>query len=479
MLRVTYLGHHGWLIESAGSALLVDPVLEDGIGNMPWHTMSIWPPRRISLEAWPRLDAVVLTHEHPDHFSLGTLLRIDRRVPVLVSGRASVAVARTLSALGFACRSLQPRRALVVGELSVTAFAARAVLDEWDVMPLVICGPDGSSFVTHVDAPDDGSVEGLRPHVPKTAAWVYAHNYMDLFALRMGGRPVGTARATDDVARGLVSRFKEQFVGPRALPAPGSALVLSGGMVLPPPLDVLNPHIFPADNAAVVARLRAAFPGQRFVDPLPGDAERFDAGLWVEAGPRPELLAPLAPEAWPVRGGADPAGPLPDVGPACGRTALRDGERAELDQLLARLAGDLYGGPLFRRLYALGADEVAPRRPVFALHLRDDGGSIACEYAPSACAFVPVDDDVRQSCAAGFEAWASDVLEVLRGDLVPSYVAIGRIRTWSTPPLDVFEETLLVLLHHGHPLRRPDDATRLYERTLAALGPRPIVLHAS
>src|SRR5689334_7177182 len=97
MFEATYLGHQGWLIESGATRLLADPVLHDGLTGMPGDSIAIYPPRRLDLGAFPPVDGVIISHEHPDHLNLPTLLRLDRSVRIFLPDKVSAA-ARTLVA---------------------------------------------------------------------------------------------------------------------------------------------------------------------------------------------------------------------------------------------------------------------------------------------------------------------------------------------------------------------------------------------
>jgi len=72
-LRVTWLGHASALVEIDGHRILTDPVWSERaspfrfIGPKRWYT----PP--IALRDLPRIDAVVVSHEHYDHLDYRTI----------------------------------------------------------------------------------------------------------------------------------------------------------------------------------------------------------------------------------------------------------------------------------------------------------------------------------------------------------------------------------------------------------------------
>jgi len=84
-LRVTMVGHATLLIQVAGRNILTDPVWSDRASP----SQLIGPARvtapGVPFGALPRIDAVLLTHNHYDHLDLDTLSRLHaaHRMPVL------------------------------------------------------------------------------------------------------------------------------------------------------------------------------------------------------------------------------------------------------------------------------------------------------------------------------------------------------------------------------------------------------------
>jgi L-ascorbate metabolism protein UlaG (beta-lactamase superfamily) len=81
-VRVRYIGHACVLIEWKGVAILTDPY----IGAVPAEGGL----ERFTYEDLPeRIDYVLITHNHHDHFCLETLLRLRRRINCLVVPKSS------------------------------------------------------------------------------------------------------------------------------------------------------------------------------------------------------------------------------------------------------------------------------------------------------------------------------------------------------------------------------------------------------
>ena len=140
MLRATFLGHQGWSLSTQDAHVLVDPLLTDGFGH-GGLAGRVFPPRSFDLERMPKVDAVWLTHEHDDHFDLPSLARLERSIPVHISGRSSVAMRAVLQEMGFMVHAVEPDTVSEFGDLKLRTFVAdhrnTPMSDEWDVLPFL------------------------------------------------------------------------------------------------------------------------------------------------------------------------------------------------------------------------------------------------------------------------------------------------------------------------------------------------------
>ncbi len=75
-VRLSFVGHASWLIQSSGINILVDPVWSTRVSPFSWAG----PKRRndpgIAFEALPEIDTVLVSHGHYDHLDLATLSRL-------------------------------------------------------------------------------------------------------------------------------------------------------------------------------------------------------------------------------------------------------------------------------------------------------------------------------------------------------------------------------------------------------------------
>ncbi len=75
-LRVTWLGHSTTLIEIDGARFLTDPVWGPRTSPLSFVGPERWYAPPAALEDLPRLDAVVISHDHYDHLDAPTIRRL-------------------------------------------------------------------------------------------------------------------------------------------------------------------------------------------------------------------------------------------------------------------------------------------------------------------------------------------------------------------------------------------------------------------
>ena len=72
-LRITAIGHASLLIQTAGLNVLVDPVWSERVSPFGWVGPRRHNPPAVALEDLPKIDAVLVTHNHYDHMDTATL----------------------------------------------------------------------------------------------------------------------------------------------------------------------------------------------------------------------------------------------------------------------------------------------------------------------------------------------------------------------------------------------------------------------
>lgn len=72
-LRVTWLGHSTLLLEIDGARILTDPVWGERASPSSWIGPKRWYAPLLDLDEVPKLDAVVISHDHYDHLDYATI----------------------------------------------------------------------------------------------------------------------------------------------------------------------------------------------------------------------------------------------------------------------------------------------------------------------------------------------------------------------------------------------------------------------
>jgi len=75
-LRVTWMGHSSSLLEIDGMRVLLDPVWDERASPLQWAGPRRFFQAPLPLEELPRIDVVVISHDHYDHLGEGTVRRL-------------------------------------------------------------------------------------------------------------------------------------------------------------------------------------------------------------------------------------------------------------------------------------------------------------------------------------------------------------------------------------------------------------------
>ena len=78
-VAVTWVGHSTFLFQAESVSVLTDPVFSDRAGPLSWLGAKRHVPPGIAFDSLPRINLVLLSHDHYDHCDLPTLRRLAQR----------------------------------------------------------------------------------------------------------------------------------------------------------------------------------------------------------------------------------------------------------------------------------------------------------------------------------------------------------------------------------------------------------------
>ena len=482
MLSTTFLGHQGWLFQSKTSCFLVDPLLCEEFGHAQALDYRVYPPRVFTFEHFPRIDGVVLTHEHDDHFDIPSLARLERTIPIFLSSHSSTAAREILREMGFTVHPLVPGQDVRFGDLELTPFCGEHISinnsDEWDTLPFFVRDVGGSgNFFSMVDITlTEQHLKWARAKDSRPVVVSWTNNLLDWSH---------TTDFLDERKHATQESFVKMGVDRKVIigawGTPAAMLICAGGFAFYGERTWLNRRVFCVDNPAVCQMMSKLYPKEQFHATRPGQTFFMEGHRLKRVFDDTPFLTTAPPETWPARG-KDETSDIVDYAPATGRREMDSGENALLEQRLQEFAGSLVGGSIFRNLHSLMHDQAKGRVPTFALALRGGSGDRRVyEYVPSACAFVPGHPgaaDPEHTYLAGMECWGTDLLAILNGDLGPTAISFGRARVWNALPDRFFFDLIGELHCFNHPLRRPAEYLRTYQRLWAkSANVAPAIFH--
>lgn len=86
-IKVTFIGHITFLIQTQGLNILTDPVWADQVGPTKWLGPDRVRDPAVKLTDIPKVDLIILSHDHYDHADTETLkVLIDRDNPAIYTG---------------------------------------------------------------------------------------------------------------------------------------------------------------------------------------------------------------------------------------------------------------------------------------------------------------------------------------------------------------------------------------------------------
>ena len=145
-LRVTWFGHSSTLLEVDGVKVLLDPVWDERASPLTWMGPKRFFAPTVPLESLPRVDAVLISHDHYDHLGRQTVTKLAALWPE-VRWVTSLGVGATLRGFGVAAERVTEldwtesttvqgadEREVVVTAVPARHFSGRSVANRFETL---------------------------------------------------------------------------------------------------------------------------------------------------------------------------------------------------------------------------------------------------------------------------------------------------------------------------------------------------------
>ncbi len=268
----TALGHNSFIISHDESSLLIDPLLQTGFGDeYSPKPIKMYPPRSIDASALQNVDAILISHEHFDHFNLASLNLLPRSIPVLVGVTMISAVVSAIESLGFTVTRVPFEERLLVGALSICLYPPTPDTVHWEkrVTQLIVTDSDGVSLLVGIDAMVGEAI--IEAATTNLASAVVVSNNAQITPPGVMGTLTNFGEAADSTpqvaALSIVDALLTYLAGSPELQA--RPILISGGG-FQKDYEEMGP--FPFSDQDEIARLTRELTGRDDVfGPLPGE----------------------------------------------------------------------------------------------------------------------------------------------------------------------------------------------------------------
>ena len=458
-MKITFLGHQGWQFENnKGRSFLLDPILE-GIGNGT-DRLPVWPQRRLDLEKMAPIDAVVISHEHADHYSLETLFALPPRCRIFVSDLASFAMVMAIREMGFQVERFSPLDTFSINGIKITALPALYNKLEPDVYALLMQDNSGASFLTGIDTVEHPDIfEWLAQNCPSRTMDNLTNNFVEP-RQPLVNDPLAYTKSRSVVAASMLE-FVQKF-------RPRRAIVSGQGWCFNAERSQFNHSFFSVDNAWLTQTARELAPQVEWIQGRPG--MRFELqGQDVAID-----MANVMTSFQSADRNFDPK-PLREVEPFGPWTAELEIDANRLEKVRRFLCEDYgqilgaYSPKLIEALYYLKFQDCGDLVPSLHVVVRNADHRYIFEFDYGLLLFSDVDVNAKHPAVVGFEIWASD-LELLIGAREESFLIYETsVRTWSHLPGFLDAPALIECFMWFTPRFRPKETLAFYREQIDVL----------
>ena len=258
-MHVTLLGHATLLVEMDGCTVLMDPVFQDPFED---GAVAACPAREVFVDKLPKLDKIIISHSHLDHFDIPSLAQLPRDCEVLCP--EDPVIPYVLGKLGFEkVRMIEAGASIQLG-----AGEMLTTFSNIDVIEFGVVFKDRSgTFWNEVDTViTPSTVEYVKLQVGHIDLLftVFASQNLGFFGSMRAGYPL-------DIPRTNLSNIRQ--IAP-TLVVPGSAGFRFAGA-----LEWTNPFLFPISRDHFLGDIARVAPEIPSTVANPGDVFEIAGGV--------------------------------------------------------------------------------------------------------------------------------------------------------------------------------------------------------
>ncbi len=284
-MQWTYLGHAGWLAEAGGVRLLFDPLLEETHYGGVFETV---PRRKLVADAL-RPDFIFVSHAHPDHFDVQSLVQLAAVDPDSVLLSPDPWVCDIATRAGFhTCQVLAPGQQVQLQGANVIATPSLATEPEcgffvasggacvWDLVDCVFSSP--------------AQVEALA----KASLDATDEKALDVALVRW--QPLKEVDAVLGNGLGFPFEAYDTLLQEAASTGANTLLASSSATRHCTAYEHMNALVYPVHPKRFVRDLSQVSPQRNVVFPGLGESFRVEKGRATALGPTPAYLSDVGPD---------------------------------------------------------------------------------------------------------------------------------------------------------------------------------------
>ena len=121
-MKIKYLSSASVLIQDEDTSLLTDPWFVDGEFYGSWCN---YPPCTVKFDELEKIDGIYISHIHPDHFSVKTLKKMNKNIPIFIHKFHADFLKKAIEQLGFSVVEVDhDKRVNIKNNLNIRILAA-------------------------------------------------------------------------------------------------------------------------------------------------------------------------------------------------------------------------------------------------------------------------------------------------------------------------------------------------------------------